>query len=118
MSKKIPKGSIVSIVIFTIIALVTIIICVNKTTIFKTSSQPPQTRAALDQTQIETQDETQDITQSQDDGSLTYSTDGNDSANYEDGDTSGTKSEWVKNGDTWQYTFYVDDPDAQWSHFM
>ncbi len=48
------------------------------------------------------------------DGSLTYNTAGNDSANYVDGDTSGAKSEWLKNGDTWTYTFYVDDPDAQW----
>ncbi len=53
-------------------------------------------------------------TEEQDDGSLTYSTAGNDPANYVDGDTSGAKSEWVKNGDTWTYTFYVDDPDAQW----
>jgi len=44
----------------------------------------------------------------------TYSTAGDDSANYIDGDKSGTKSVWEKNGDVWTYTFYVDDPNAQW----
>jgi len=47
-------------------------------------------------------------------GTLTYRTDGDDDANYVDGDTSGQKSQWVKNGDVWTYTFYVDDPNAQW----
>ena len=45
---------------------------------------------------------------------IVYNTAGDDSANYVDGDTSGRKSEWVKDGDTWTYTFYVDDPNAQW----
>lgn len=45
---------------------------------------------------------------------LTYNTFGEDSANYIDGDTNGEKSHWVKDGDTWTYTFYVDDPNAQW----
>ena len=44
----------------------------------------------------------------------TYNTFGEDDANYVDGDMNGEKSHWVKNGDTWTYTFYVDDPNAQW----
>ena len=44
----------------------------------------------------------------------TYNTFGEDSANYVDGDTNGEKSHWVKDGNTWTYTFYVDDPNAQW----
>ena len=46
---------------------------------------------------------------------ITYNTSGDDSANYVDGDTNGEKSHWVKNGDIWTYTFYVDDPNAQWN---
>lgn len=45
---------------------------------------------------------------------ITYNTSGDDAANYVDGDVNGEKSQWVKNGDTWTYTFYVDDPNAQW----
>jgi len=47
-------------------------------------------------------------------GTLTYRTDGDDDANYVDGDKTKEKSQWVKNGDVWTYTFYVDDPNAQW----
>ena len=46
---------------------------------------------------------------------LTFNTSGDDSANYVDGNTDGEKSHWVKNGDVWTYTFYVDDPNAQWN---
>ena len=44
----------------------------------------------------------------------TYNTAGEDSANYEGEGENRKKSEWVKDGDTWTYTFYVDDPNAQW----
>lgn len=50
----------------------------------------------------------------EEEGSITYNTFGDDSANYVDGDINGEKSHWVKDGDTWTYTFYVDDPNAQW----
>ena len=117
MYKKILKYSTGLIAILILIVITTIVYANKNSTTTKNASQTVETKELLDPAQVTAQ-ETQDVTKSsapeQDDGSLTYNTAGNDSANYEDGDTSGTKSEWVKNGDTWQYTFYVDDPDAQW----
>lgn len=124
MTKKILKYSIgiIGILIFIIIAsriLITKNISSTKSlAVAKKLLEPAQASTSEEQVgvseeQVSTR-EGQILTSEEDDGSFTYSTAGNDSANYIDGDTSGTKSEWVKNGDTWTYTFYVDDPDAQW----
>ena len=99
MKKKIFKYSIIAIAIL----IITIIACIilNKKDI-TFSRIFGQTKGVLNGTQTYTSDE------------LEYNTDGDDSANYKDGDTTKEKSGWVQNGDTWTYTFYVDDPNAQW----
>ena len=99
MKKKIFKHSIIAIAIL----IITIIACIilNKKDI-TFSRIFGQTKGVLNGTQTYTSDE------------LEYNTDGDDSANYKDGDTTKEKSGWVQNGDTWTYTFYVDDPNAQW----
>ena len=99
MKKKIFKYSIIAMLIL----IITIIACIilNKKDI-TFSSIFGQTKGMLEGTQTSTSDE------------LTFNTEGDDSANYKDGDTTKEKSGWVQNGDTWTYTFYVDDPNAQW----
>ena len=99
MKKKIFKYSIIAIVIL-IVAIITCVILNKKDITF--SSIFGQTKGMLDGTQTSSG------------GDYTYNTEGDDSANYEYGDTSKEKSGWVQNGDTWTYTFYVDDPNAQW----
>lgn len=102
MKKKILKSSIVAIVIL-IIAIVAGIV-INKKDI-TLSSVFGRTQTALDGSETSGTESGENYT---------YNTDGDDSANYIDGDTNGEKSHWVKDGDTWTYTFYVDDPNAQW----
>ena len=99
MKKKIFKYSIIAMLIL-IITIVTCVILNKKDITF--SSIFGQTKGMLEGTQTSTSDE------------LEYNTEGDDSANYKDGDITKEKSGWVQNGDTWTYTFYVDDPNAQW----
>ena len=100
MVKKKLKYSIAIIGILILIATVCYL-CMGKNTVVTNAINKGKALFAPTETQA-------------DDGSITYSTVGDDSANYIDGDTSGEKSGWVKNGDTWTYTFYVDDPNAEW----
>lgn len=97
MVKKKLKHSIVIIGILILVATVCYL-CIGKNTILTNAIQKSK---AL-------------FSPNEEDGSITYNTAGDDSANYIDGDTSGEKSRWIKNGDTWTYTFYVDDPNAEW----
>ena len=97
--KKIFKYIIVAILVFIITVFVGLLLNKKEITI---SSIFNQTKKMLDGTEVVSDED------------FTYNTAGNDSANYKDGDISGTRSEWVRNGDTWTYTFYVDDPNAQW----
>ena len=94
MKKKILKYSIIPIIL-----VITLIVCIlfNYKDI-SVSKLFAQTKQWLDGT----------------DDSITYSTNGDDDANYEDGDKSKKKVTWVKDGDVWKYTFYVEDPNAQW----
>ncbi|MBR2744466.1 MAG: LPXTG cell wall anchor domain-containing protein [Clostridia bacterium] len=92
------------IAIFVLIVAIVVGILVNKKYV-KFSSISGKTQTALDGSETAGSDNSENYT---------YNTFGDDSANYVDGDINGEKSHWVKNGDTWTYTFYVDDPNAQW----
>lgn len=94
MKKKILKYSVIAILIIIIVIVVCLI-----------SGVFGQTQTTLVGSEA---------TETEDSNNYTYNTGGDDSANYVDGDKNGEKSHWVKDGDTWTYTFYVDDPNAQW----
>ena len=102
MSKKVLKYSIAIVCILIIIAVTAIALTKKNVQI---SNVFGKTQSMLDG---------RETTGTENSENLTFNTGGDDSANYVDGDTSGEKSHWVKNGDTWTYTFYVDDPNAQW----
>lgn len=102
MKKKIFKYSIIGIILLILIVTSIIGLLLNKKGI-SSSSILGKTETMLNGSETTEGGE-----------NYTYNTSGDDPANYVDGDTSGEKSHWVKNGDTWTYTFYVDDPNAQW----
>ena len=102
MKKKHFKYSIIAVLV--LVAIILIGILTNRKDV-KFSSIFGQTPTAL---------EGSETTGTDSGDNYTYNTFGDDSANYVDGDINGEKSHWVKDGDTWTYTFYVDDPNAQW----